>query len=384
MSEWLQTLWDGGNLVTVILVLIILFSALAGAARGATSSARQLVRFGVDTAMTVLAILLSWKAAEVLSPRLEEWLTNRAIRIPDRALGAVEQLYYTVVTGIRDFSLMRAALLFFLAYLIIRSLLGSITFFLGLGFLRGKRGGNEDRGLASISSLTGAVLGAITGSGRALLLIAMLFVYTSLFPQTGFASTIRDSKLYEEGTKRIVQPLAGDWLTTRLPVFTESVKDELSRVMERRYEVLDANVPDDIVLAAKKVTEGAATEEKKARALYEWVGTRVRYDWDKYNLYMDQRIWKEQTPRDTFRTRTGVCIDYSRLYAVMARSVGLEVKVVTGLGADGTGGYGPHAWNEVWLPEEGWVPLDSTWVSSGGNWFNPPNFDETHIPDKLT
>jgi transglutaminase-like putative cysteine protease len=70
------------------------------------------------------------------------------------------------------------------------------------------------------------------------------------------------------------------------------------------------------------------------------------------------------------------------LYALMARSAGLDVKVVTGLGYDGQGSYGPHAWNEVYLKEtERWVPLDSTWVASGGNWFNPPNFDQTHIKE---
>ncbi|MNR04313.1 Transglutaminase-like superfamily protein [compost metagenome] len=104
--------------------------------------------------------------------------------------------------------------------------------------------------------------------------------------------------------------------------------------------------------------------------LYSWVGTRVQYDWNKVKLYEEQRIWKEQTPEDTFNTKEGVCIDYSRLYAQMARSVGLDVKVVTGLGYDGQGGYGPHAWNEVYLRETNkWVPLDSTWVASGANWF---------------
>lgn len=97
-------------------------------------------------------------------------------------------------------------------------------------------------------------------------------------------------------------------------------------------------------------------------------------------ISMSKKIWKEQTPEETYATRKGVCIDYSRLYAVMARSIGLEVKVVTGLGYDGRGGYGPHAWNEVYLNDSSkWVPLDSTWVSSGGNWFNPPNFNQTHI-----
>ncbi|MNP84791.1 hypothetical protein D3C76_1842530 [compost metagenome] len=55
--------------------------------------------------------------------------------------------------------------------------------------------------------------------------------------------------------------------------------------------------------------------------------------------------------------------------------------MVTGQGYNGQGGYGPHAWNEVYLSEnKKWIPLDSTWAQSG-NWFNPPNFAATHIRD---
>ena len=89
---------------------------------------------------------------------------------------------------------------------------------------------------------------------------------------------------------------------------------------------------------------------------------------------------KEQTPTETFDTHKGVCIDVARLYAVMARAAGLEVRVVTGLGATGNGSYGPHAWNEVRLADKGgaWIPLDATWASSG-DWFNPSGFSSTHL-----
>ncbi|WP_438434149.1 transglutaminase domain-containing protein [Gorillibacterium sp. sgz500922] len=366
-----------------MLVLIVLFSALAGAARGANGSARQLIRFAVDTALTVLAMLIAWKAAETLSPMLAEWLAGRNIRIPDGEINAFRQFYYTAVTSVRDFPLLRGALLFFVVYLIVRGFLGSMSF-LGSGLTRSRRerAVRSSPGLASLSSLTGAILGAVTGAGRAVLFVAILFAYTALFPQTAASDYIQESRVYREGAERIVSPLTGDWLQNRLPVFTESVKNEMSQILQRRYEVEDAAVPGNIAEAAARVTERADTDEEKARALYEWVGTRVRYDWNKYNLYVEKRIWQEQTPEDTFRTREGVCIDYSRLYAVMARSAGLSVRVVTGMGADGTGGYGPHAWNEVRLEGKGWVPLDTTWVSSGGNWFNPPDFASTHIPDR--
>jgi transglutaminase/protease-like cytokinesis protein 3 len=52
------------------------------------------------------------------------------------------------------------------------------------------------------------------------------------------------------------------------------------------------------------------------------------------------------------------------------------------MGADGRGGYGPHAWNEVKIGEGdgSWIPLDATWAASG-DWFNPPQFEQTHIRD---
>lgn len=153
--------------------------------------------------------------------------------------------------------------------------------------------------------------------------------------------------------------------------------------MQRKYEVVDSHIPDDIEQAAADITAGARSDEEKARKLYDWIGSRVQYDWDKAKQYETKRVWKEQSPQDTFASKQGVCIDYARLYAVMARSVDVKVKVVTGLGYNGQGGYGPHAWNEVWLSEEQrWIPLDATWASSG-DWFNPPDFAKTHVPDKI-
>ena len=108
-------------------------------------------------------------------------------------------------------------------------------------------------------------------------------------------------------------------------------------MLQRKYEVIDAAVPSDIAAASAAVTKNADTDVQKARALYDWVGSRIAYDWDKANNYVDHGIWHEQTPIETFSTRKGVCIDVARLYAVMARSAGLQVRVVTGQGATGDG-----------------------------------------------
>lgn len=377
-SAWLAQSFSV-NLVSVILVCIVLASVLQGAVRGASGSAQRFMLFAAEGVATVVSVIVAWKLSDVLSPALQSWLVSKQIGIPNEEIGIFRQMFYTFVTGVRDFPLLRIGIVFVLVYLVFKTVLVRIWMFVAFSTgLLGKTSGEGGR--SWMSSGVGGAIGALIGCGRALLLIACLFVYTALYPQSSFTKYVQASDLYMQGATQVIAPVGGELLVDRLPVFAKAVGQEFNQILQRKYEVIDARIPNDIAEAAKQVTAGKESDEAKARALYQWVGTRVQYDWDKVEQYEQKRIWKEQSPEDTFSTRMGVCIDYSRLYAVMARSVGLDVKVVTGLGYDGQGGYGPHAWNEVYLTEESkWVPLDSTWMSSGGNWFNPPGFDKTHI-----
>lgn len=381
MDGWISAASET-NVLTLLLVAIIAVSAVQGAMRGASGSAKSLLLLVQEGIVTIVSLLLAWRLALWLSPLAESWLISRNIQIPNEEINWFRQLYYTIVTALRDFSLMRTGVLFLIAYLALKSLLFELCHlvlwrFSGLSGMSGR-----PMRLTWTSGIAGAVIGSLTGAGRALMAVAALFMFTALFPHSGLTGYIQQSSLYQKGAKEVIEPFTGDYIASQLPVFTKAVEKEFQNILQRKYEVIDARIPDDISQAAKEVTAKASTNEEKAKALYQWIGTRVSYDWDKVNIYEQKRIWKEQTPEETFASRKGVCIDYSRLYAVMARSVGLDVKVVTGLGYDGSGGYGPHAWNEVLLTDKGqWVPLDSTWVSSGGNWFNPPNFYATHIRD---
>ncbi|WP_248930981.1 transglutaminase domain-containing protein [Paenibacillus hamazuiensis] len=368
------------NWISAVLVLVVAGSIVQGISRGASGSARHLAGMLLEGATTAAAIYAGWQGAAKLSPLLQEWLVARHIEIPASELGFFEQIYYTIVTGVRDFPLLRMGMLFLLAYIVVKQLLYRVAFAAVPDTFAASPASGRKTG--PFSGLAGGAFGAVSGAARALILIAVLFMYTTLFPQTQAAGYIQASDLYQKGAKEVIEPVTGDFIASKLPVFTRAVEQEFSNILQRKYEVIDANIPDNIAGAAKEITAGAKTDEEKAKLLYRWVGTRVAYDWNKVKLYEEQRIWKEQTPEETFSTKKGVCIDFSRLYAVMARSIGLDVKVVTGLGYDGLGGYGPHAWNEVYLSEKGkWVPLDSTWVASGGNWFNPPDFDKTHIKE---
>lgn len=392
----------GWNWISVILVLILAVSMLQGARRGASGSAKQLFGLVTEGAATVVALYLAWKSTGAIAPRLQTWLMGLEIVIPERELSLPAQMYYTFVTSLRDFALLRGAVVFIVLYGLLKGLMNRFLIPLldqaaarmiqasspvtmqqaaGASYSRSRSTRYSGRTASWLSAPAGGLIGGITGTGRALTVIAALLVYGSLFPNSPLSTYAAKSVLYQKGATQVIAPFTGQMLA-QLPVFTQSVADEFNQILRRKYEVLDARIPDDVAAAAQEVVSGKTTDEAKARALYQWVGTRIKYDWEKVRLYEEERIWKEQTPEDTFATRTGVCIDYSRLYAVMARSAGLAVKVVTGLGSDGRGGMGSHAWNEVYLAEkQAWVPLDSTWVASGGNWFNPEGFYETHIKE---
>lgn len=383
MRTWVDSLLKPEP-VALLVMLILLVSLITGIRRGASSSARHLFFFIWQAFAVVLSLLLAGRATVYASPRIRDWLVGQGIEVPKQELGTLKQLWYTTITSLRDFELLRFGVLFLLAYALLRLALHAIeplVFGLADPLTNRERSRRRDVRSPAISETasrtTGALIGALLGSGRAFVLIACLFVYVSVLPNAYGTDVIRASALYNKTASELLAPVAGDALK-RGPVFTEAVASEFRQVLERKYEVIDSAIPPDIEQAAAAVTKNAGSDEQRARELYDWVGTRIAYDYDKANNYVDNGIWKEQTPTETFATHKGVCIDVARLYAVMARSVGLQVRVVTGLGAAGDGGFGPHAWNEVRLADGTWIPLDATWASSG-DWFNPPGFSKTHI-----
>ncbi|MDR9855967.1 transglutaminase domain-containing protein [Paenibacillus sp. VCA1] len=379
LQSWIQSLREF-NAISIFLLAVMLVSLLQGWSRGASRSAGRLLSLLREGVFILVALVLSVPFTLWASPKVQEWLTQYTSAIPNRDLSVWEQIYYTFMSSMADFPLLRFAVLFILSYSIIRLLMRWLTVLVFGGknalFAPGTR-----QSASLLSRLAGAVIGLLIGAGRCIVVVALLFVFASLYPDSSFTRYVEASPIYQEGAKRVIEPLSGNLVKDKLPVFTKAVEKELNGILQRKYEVIDHAIPDDIDATAAEIVKGAKTDEEKARRLYDWVGTRVQYDYGKVDDYEQKGIWHEQTPQDTFDTKKGVCIDYARLYAMMARSQGLQVRVVTGQGYNGQGGYGPHAWNEVYLSgQKKWVPLDPTWAKSG-DWFNPPNFAATHIRD---
>lgn len=76
--------------------------------------------------------------------------------------------------------------------------------------------------------------------------------------------------------------------------------------------------------------------------------------------------------RDTYDRGSGLCAAQSNLTAALFRAAGIPARVVWGVlyvPKDG-GSFGHHAWNEVFMGDDGWIPIDVTihetdYVNSG-------------------
>src|SRR3984885_11078322 len=127
-------------------------------------------------------------------------------------------------------------------------------------------------------------------------------------------------------------------------------------------------VPTDGIVkqTALKATAGATTDIQKARAIYEWVVE---------NTFRDPKVRGCGRGDIRFMLESGdmggKCADLNALYVGLARSVGLPAKHVYGLRiAKSDRGYkslgvatdkaikGQHCRAEVYLREQGWVPVD--------------------------
>ena len=137
---------------------------------------------------------------------------------------------------------------------------------------------------------------------------------------------------------------------------------------------------NEIMELAKAITLNSKTDYEKAKAIYDWVASNINYDYEKFKKQQENNYDNVYGALNTLSTKLGVCYDYAALTAALGRASGLQTKLVKGEGRiEGFTGY--HAWNEVFVSEQNrWVKLDATFAAtSGKNYFDTKNFDESHI-----
>lgn len=110
---------------------------------------------------------------------------------------------------------------------------------------------------------------------------------------------------------------------------------------------------DDPVLIAKakELTEGSNNSWEAATKLSKWVAENISY-----------AIPGGGTAKKTYEIRAGECGSHSFLLAAFCRAVGIPARVVWGAmyAPNYGGGFGQHGWNEIYMGENGWIPVDAT------------------------
>ncbi len=137
----------------------------------------------------------------------------------------------------------------------------------------------------------------------------------------------------------------------------EEVKDYLEFSEYIDYDPL-------IIDKANELVEGVSGLLKAVMNLAEWVANNIEYT--PTMLYLNGT----QKASFVYDTGKGVCDELSVLFMSMARSVGIPVRYSNGYAYTNLcNDFGSHAWVEVWLPSNEWMPVDLTYDQFG--WLDP-------------
>jgi len=165
-------------------------------------------------------------------------------------------------------------------------------------------------------------------------------------PGQSFVGTVENNRI--EGVFEITHERYDGAGAPPFPSDFSSV-DSLSDFLEPT-DLIESDAPE-IVEMAQKLTDGATDSWDAARRLARWVADEIGYD-----------IPGGGTALNTLRTRMGECGSHSNLLAAFCRAVGIPARVAFGcMYVPNYGGaFGQHAWNEIYMGEAGWIPVDAT------------------------
>ena len=175
-------------------------------------------------------------------------------------------------------------------------------------------------------------------------------------------------------------PLSKFTWRSRSPLFSE---DQLARarvIEDPAYAQLPDNLPSRIRDLAEEITQGLPGPYAKAKALEKYLSTQYTYAFAGPG---DHPAPPGRDPVDwfLFETKKGTCGQFSSAFVVMARSLGIPARVVSGWAIGQTGdtqtvfGNQAHQWAEVGFAGLGWVTFEPT--ASGG----APSRTPTPSPD---
>jgi hypothetical protein len=112
-----------------------------------------------------------------------------------------------------------------------------------------------------------------------------------------------------------------------------------------------------IQLIAADLTAGIESDKEKIKKIHDYVAGLITYNMEGFltGSYKNDPFDAVSVLDRPF----AVCSGYANLFAAISRAAGFRVRVVNGQ-ANGVGGWGEHAWNEILVDNE-WKIVDVTW-----------------------
>ena len=110
--------------------------------------------------------------------------------------------------------------------------------------------------------------------------------------------------------------------------------------------------PDEIDDLSNEICVDAESDKEKIQAIYHWITTNIRYDYEAEMVYQNVDISR------TVQTKKGICFDYATLFAALCRSQGIPCFILDGYSRDNSS-Y-KHTWNRVYHDNRYWN-LDVTY-----------------------
>lgn len=107
-------------------------------------------------------------------------------------------------------------------------------------------------------------------------------------------------------------------------------------------------INQEIKDVALNICKGLNTDREKAYAIFQYV----------YRQFSYRVRVKKRGSIHFLKTKKGDCGEFSALYAALCRSIGIPCRMLFGTFAVDV--FQPHAWNEVFLEDKGWIPVDAS------------------------
>lgn len=379
------------NPVTLVLVLVFLYPLLKGFLFKFSSSN---LKAGIDeinrNVSFVISLVLGIYYGKKIFLQHETGIYKQIYKIiPDSVVQYIESnsfIVYAVVIPI----------LIFIVYRIIKLIFDLISYATLYPVLDG-----VEKFLSSKSNFFKRMAGMFVQFPKAVCYVLIVTFILNIMSIFGASDKLNEhlegSKPYNTICKEIVIPITDSKIAKKLPGIINNSFRIVTKEAEPKETIpgksvskgrtivyyngvtLDQGVKSnaEIDKTAREITAKESNTKEKAKIIYNWVGSNVSYDHDKANKVLNNNFNVESGAIPTFNTGKGICFDYSCLYVAMARANHMKVRLITGEGFNGVS-WVSHAWNQVYIPEEGkWINVDTTFYK-GGNYFNSKRFDLDH------